>query len=207
MSPVSFDRTTPTGHGRMLTRTKDGAMRTNDRHAAAATVLAAVFAALVFLGTAAPAVAQGAVPDWNDPADPLLSAVGLHYGRIGGHGLAFRLPVKWYLYVQAAGGLWHTADRKRHNLGLQFNYILRQDRTLRLYLAGGAGWFYDEEKLGTTDGVDVWDEESDWNYGAGVGIELLRGTRWSLQLEGDFVHYGKSGDVKVIPQAGIYYYW
>jgi hypothetical protein len=173
-----------------------------------AAALAAVFAAIVVLAPAGPAVAQqGPPPDWNDPADPLLSAIGLHYGRIGGHGLAFRLPLKWWLYLQAAGGLWQSADRKQHNLGLELNYILRQDRTLRLYLAAGAGWFYDNEKTGTVDGVDVWDEDSQWNYGFGVGAELLRGRRWAVQLEGDFMHNGKTGDIKVTPQFGIYYYW
>jgi hypothetical protein len=192
----------------MLTRTKDGAMRTHHRHAAAATALAAVFAAILVLGPAGPAVAQqGAVPDWNDPSDPLMSAVGLHYGRIGGHGLSFRLPLKWWLYLQASGGLWHTGDHKQHNLGFEANYILRQDQTLRLFLAAGGGYFYDKEKTGSVDGIDQWRQESNWNYGFGVGVELLRGRRWSLLLEGDFFHDGKSGDTKVTPQAGIYYYW
>jgi len=192
----------------MLTRTKDGAMRTNPPRAAAATVLAAVFAAIVVFLAPGPARAErGAVPDWNDPADPLLSAVGLHYGRIGGHGLAFRLPLKWWLYFQAAGGLWHTADHKQHDLGFELNYILRQDQTLRLYLAAGAGWFYDRKMTGTNNGIDVWEEHSHWNSGFGVGVELLRGRRWSVQIEGDFMHDGKSGDTKVTPQFGVYYYW
>ncbi|MBE0566728.1 MAG: hypothetical protein IH621_12250 [Krumholzibacteria bacterium] len=182
-------------------------MQTNRRHAVAA-ALAPVLAAIIVMGTPTFAVAQqGPAPDWNDTADPLLSALGLHYGRIGGHGLAFRLPVKWWLYLQTAGGLWHTTDRRRHNLGLELNYILRQDRTLRLYLAGGAGYFYDKEKTGTRDGADLWDQESHWNYGFGVGVELLRGRRWSLQFEGNFMHNGDNGETKVTPQAGIYYYW
>ncbi|MFN2370446.1 MAG: hypothetical protein ABR506_04740 [Candidatus Krumholzibacteriia bacterium] len=182
-------------------------MRTNLRPAAAV-LPAAVLAALVLLSTPSAVVAQaGPAPDWNDTADPLLAAVGLHYGRIGGHGLAFRLPVQWWLYLQTAGGLWHTQERKRHNLGLELNYILRQDRTMRLYLAGGAGYFHDKEQTGTRDGVDVWDEESHWNYGFGVGVELLRGRRWSVQFEGNFMHNGDSGEIKVAPQAGVYYYW
>jgi hypothetical protein len=192
----------------MLTRTKDGAMRSHPRRrAAAAAALSAVFAALVLLVPIRPAVAADAARDWNDPVDPLMSAVGLHYGRIGGHGLSFRLPLKWWLYLQASGGLWHTSDHKRHNFGLEANYVLRQDQTLRLFLAGGAGYFYDKEKTGTTDGVDDWDRESHWNYGFGVGVELLRGRRWSLLLEGNFFHDGKSGNTTVTPQAGIYYYW
>ncbi len=192
----------------MLTRTKDGAMHTKRSPAAAATFLAAAFAAAIVFLAPTPARAQrGAVPDWNDPADPLLSAVGLHYGRIGGHGLAFRLPVKWWLYVQAAGGLWHTGDHKQHNLGLELNYILRQDQTLRLYLAAGAGWFYDKEKTGTENGLDLWNQDSHWNTGFGVGVEMLRGRRWSVQAEGNFMHDGRSGDTKVAPQLGVYYYW
>ena len=43
--------------------------------------------------------------------------------------------------------------------------------------------------------------------GAGVGLEYMMGRRWSLQAEGDFTYFGDSGDIKVIAQAGIYYYW
>ena len=188
----------------MLTRKKDGAMRTKSRPSKAPVALVAGLA-LLLIAAAAPA--QDAVPDWNDTADPLQAAIGLHYGKIGGHGLAFRLPLKWWLYLQAAGGLWHTTDREQHNLGGELNYILRQDRTLRLYLAAGGGWFYDYEKTGNVGGVDVWEEDSHWNYGFGVGIELLRGRRFAIQLEGNFMHNGDTGETKVTPQAGIYYYW
>ncbi len=166
----------------------------------------AVLAAMLILLPTPRAVAAG-VPDWNDAGDPLEAAIGLHYGRIGGHGLSFRLPLRWYLYLQAAGGLWHTEDHKQHNLGLQANFILRQDQVLRLYLAAGAGWLYDKERVDDTPGAEVWDTQDHINYGAGVGLELLRGRRWALQLEGDFMHNGRTGDVKVTPQFGIHYYW
>ncbi len=181
-------------------------MRSDRSCPAAASALAAVLAAIVILG-AVPQAGAGRVPDWNDTGDPLLSAVGLHYGRIGGHGLSFRMPVKWWLYVQAAGGLWHTGERKQHNFGLQANYILRQDQTLRLFLAGGFGRFYDKEMTGTVGGVEVWEVDKHWNYGFGVGIEMLRGRRWSVLAEGDFMHNGRNGDIKVVPQVGLYYYW
>ena len=179
-------------------------MRTHPRTAAAVALAAALAALLTAAAAAAP---QDPVPDWNDTADPLQAGIGLHYGRLGGHGLSFRLPLQWWLYLQATGGLWHTTDREQHNLGGELNYILRQDRTLRLYLAAGGAWFYDNQKTDTVDGVDVWDEESHWNYGFGVGIELLRGRRFALQLEGNFMHDGDTGETKVTPQAGIYYYW
>ena len=164
-------------------------------------VLAALF--LYLHVRASDARAQTDLRDWNDPDDTLQGAVGLHYGQIGGHGLAFRLPLRWFLYFQAAGGLWHTADNKKHNYGFNLNYILRQDQRMRLFLSGGAAYFFEDEK----DGAGVWHEESDWNYGGGVGVEVLQGRRWSWKVEGDFIHYGNSGDIKITGQVGLFYYW
>jgi len=181
-------------------------MRTTHRFAAAL-LCAAVLATFVIL-MPQPALAQdGPAPDWNDPGDPLQGGVGLHYGRVGGHGLAFRLPLKWWLYLQMAGGLWHTSDRKQHNAGFELNYILRQDQKLRLYLAAGGAYFSDEQKTGTQNGQDVWSDDDHWNWGFGVGAEFLRGRRWSLQIEGNFMKNGENDDITVVPQAGIYYYW
>jgi len=143
------------------------------------------------------------VRDWNDSVDTLEGAVGLHYGKIGGHGLAFRLPVRWWLYFQVAGGIWHTSDHEQHNVGFQLNYILRQDQRMRIFIAAGTAYFYDNKQVQP----EVWETDKNWNLGAGVGLEYLMGRRWSLQIEGDFAHLGDSGDIKVIPQAGIYYYW
>ena len=183
----------------MLTRKSDGARRMNTR-TAAATVMVLVAACL--LAAPGPAAAQD-VRDWNDSVDTLEGGIGLHYGKIGGHGLSFRLPMEWWLYFQVTGGIWHTSDKKQHNLGFQANYILRQDQRTRIFLSGGFAYFHDEEQVRT----DVWEKDKNWNYGAGVGLELLMGKRWSLQFEGDFAHLGKTGDIKVVPQAGIYYYW
>jgi len=143
------------------------------------------------------------VTDWNDPVDKLENAVGLHYGNIGGNGLSFRLPINWYFYFQVAGGIWHTSDHKQHNVGFEFNYLLRQDQRWRVYLAAGAGYFYDDEQVQP----DVWQTDAHWNTGAGVGLEYLFGRRWAAQLEGDFAYHGDSGDITVIPQVGLHYYW
>ena len=186
----------------MLTRKSDGArMRLTGPVTA---VVVAVLVAAVFCVAGTEAVAQeGSVPDWNDSVDTLEGGIGLHYGILGGHGLAFRLPLQWWLYFQVAGGILHTSDHKQHNVGFQLNYLLRQDQRLRIYLSAGTAYFYDDEMRE----ADVWVKETNWNYGAGVGLEYLMGKRWSLQAEGDFAHHGDSGDIKVIGQAGIYYYW
>lgn len=165
----------------------------------------------VAIGVCLAAVALQAVPagarDWNNETDPLQGAVGLHYGKIGGHGLAFRLPPVWFLYLQVTGGVWHTSDHKQHNVGVELNYLLRQDDRIRIYLGGGVGYFYDSEKVGTTNGADDWEKNTDTNAGLGVGLEVLQGKRWSWQIEGNFAYMGTSEDIKVILQAGIYYYW
>ena len=160
------------------------------------------------LGPAAPARAQeSSTSDWNNTADPLLGAIGLHYGQVGGHGLAFRAPLRWWLYVQVVGGVWHTSDHQQHNLGFNLNYILRQDQRVRVFINAGTAYFYDKERVGTTSAGEVHDLDKNWNLGGGVGIEYLQGRRWSWKLEANFAHLGKSGDIKVVPQAGIAYYW
>ncbi len=184
----------------MLTRRNDLAYPSNTRPVFFL-ALAAVLAAGLLL-TPAGAVA-GDVPDWNDSVDTLAGAVGLHYGKIGGHGLSFRLPIKWWLYFQVAGGIWHTSDKKEHNVGFQLNYLLRQDQRVRIYLSAGTAYFYKDEQIQP----DVWQTDADWNVGAGVGLEYLVGRRWALQVEGDFAYHGDSSDITVIGQAGIHYYW
>jgi hypothetical protein len=181
----------------MLTRFRTGA-----RKALLCAAFPAVFAG-VFLHVGAADLQAQTVRDWNDTGDPLQGALGLHYGKIGGHGLAFRLPLRWWLYFQVAGGLWHTQDQKQHNYGFNLNYVLRQDQTLRLFVGGGAAYFYDDEK----NDQGVWNKETNWNWGAGVGIEILQGRRWSWKLEGDFIRHGNSGDIKITPQVGVFYYW
>lgn len=168
------------------------------RAAALATAIAALF---FFAGTVA--TEAQAVPDWNDTVDTLEGAVGLHYGKVAGHGLSFRLPIRWWLYFQITGGIWHTADHKQHNIGFQFNYLLRQDQRTRIFIAAGTAYFYDDEQVQP----DVWQKETNWNVGVGVGLEYLMGRRWSLKADGDFAYFGDSGDITVVPQVGIYYYW
>lgn len=186
----------------MLTRKSDGARPRIPVTVPAA--VAAVFVAAVFCLAGIEALAQGESDrDWNDSVDPLEGGVGLHYGKLGGHGLSFRLPIEWWLYFQVSGGIWHTSDQKQHNIGFELNYLLRQDQRMRIFIAAGSAYFFDEEQVQP----DVWESDKHWNVGAGVGLELLMGKRWSMLIEGDFVHHGDSGDIKVIPQAGIYYYW
>ena len=136
--------------------------------------------------------------------DPTLPIV---LQKLGGHGLAFRMPLRWWLYLQVAGGVWHTEDKKQHDVGFNLNYLLRQDQRLRLFINAGVGYFYRRELVGTSGGQDVFDTDKNWNLGGGVGLEYLQGSRWAWKVEADFAHLGKSGDIKVIPQAGISYYW
>lgn len=161
-------------------------------------------AVLFCAGATSPAAAQDVDGlDWNQTHDTLASAVGVHVGQVGGTGLAFHVPLKWYLYLQAAGGIWHVDDDKRHNLGLSLNYLLRQDQRVRLYLTGGVGYFYHKERLDTGG----WDTEENWNTGAGVGLEYLQGRRWSWKVDLSFVHESEDGDVRLSPQVGLFYYW
>ena len=157
----------------------------------------------LFWGVGSSAVAQDySGLDWNQTGDTLASAVGLHYGHMGGQGLAFNVPLKWFLYLQGAGGIWHVNDDKRHNLGVSLHYLLRQDQRIRLYLTSGLGYFYHKEIMD-----DAWDTEENWNSGAGIGVEYLQGKRWSWQADLVFMHESEDGDIKLFPQVGLFYYW
>jgi len=175
---------------------------TRASNGAACALLLAVLAVL----TAAPAQAQ-AHRDWNRVDDTMEGALGLHYGKVGGHGLSFRTPLHWWLYLQVSGGVWHSADTRRHNVGAELQYLLRQDDRLRIFVAAGAGYFYRREKVGTDGTSDLFEKRKDWNEGAGIGVEVLQGERWSWLVEADFVHDGRNDEIKVAPQVGLYFYW
>ncbi|MFH1843672.1 MAG: hypothetical protein ABIF77_10760 [bacterium] len=152
---------------------------------------------------ALPATPVRAERDWNRLDDPLTGALGLHLGKIGGVGLAYKYPPIWWLNFQVAGGIWHTGNQQRHNVGFQLQYLLRQDYKLRIYTTVGAGYFYHKE---------LHDNRADdlseyWNTGFGVGVEFLRSERISVQVEGDFTHEGDDDDFIFFPQVGVFFYF
>jgi hypothetical protein len=147
------------------------------------------------------AVPASAAPDWNRLDDTLEGGIGLHAGLIGGSGLAFKYPIKWWLQFQVAGGIWNTEDNQRHNVGFEVQYVLRQDPRLRLFLLAGAG-YYHHRKLEE----DAWLKTS-WNKGFGVGIERLMGERWSFKVDVSFTHRQDKESIAPWPQAGIFFYW
>lgn len=165
-------------------------------------VLAGLWLALA--PAAAGAAGEG---DWNRQDDPLLEGIGLHAGKIGGTGLAFKFPLQWWLYGQAAGGIWHTGDNRRHNFGLSLQYLLRQSGTMRVFLSTGLGYYYHREKLDFADAPDRYTVHDTWNTGFGVGLEMLRKERLSLQIEGDFTHESDDGSFLFFPQVGVFYYF
>jgi len=165
--------------------------------------LGAWLVVLTWLAAAAPAMAQ---PDWNRLDDPMQGGIGIHAGKLGGTGLAFKWPLRWYLQLQVAGGIWHTKDDKRHNVGAEMQYLLRQDPRLRLFLVGGWSYSNHQEKV-TDPGGDYWDKDPAWNAGAGVGLEYLIGTRWSLKGDVDFTYQHDHESITVWPQAGVFFYW
>ncbi len=129
-----------------------------------------------------------AVKDWNRTDDAMTHAVGLHAGQIGGTGLAFVLPLTWFIHAQVAGGVWNTEGDHRYNVGLELHYLLRQDPKLRLFLLAGAAYYSHDEQVNRPDGTQDWDLEKSTNAGFGVGIERLIGDRWALKLDLDFTY-------------------
>ena len=151
-----------------------------------------------FVPTLLPAGAAAQGRDWNRMDDPLCEAIGVHAGLMSGTGLAYKFPVKWWLYGQVAGGIWNTDSDKRHNIGFEAQYILRQDSTYRLFLATGIGHYYHKDHGVTKDNL---------NTGFGVGLEHLRTDRISLQAELNFTYRGDEEDMRIYPQVGVFFYF
>lgn len=160
--------------------------------------------ALLLIVSAMPA--RAAEPDWNRLDDPLQGGIGLHVGKLGGTGLAFKWPLLWYLQLQVAGGLWHTEDDQRHNIGVEMQYLLRQDPRLRFFLVGGWSYNNHRERIDEPSGDD-WREDPAWNAGAGVGLEYLMGSRWSLKGDLDFTYQEEKDSITIWPQVGVFFYW
>jgi len=167
----------------------------------------AVAMAVLLAAMAAATTPAAAAPDWNRLDDPLQGGIGVHVGRIGGTGLAFKWPLWWWLQVQTAGGIWNTEDNRRHNLGLELQYLLRQDPRLRLYLVGGYGYSYSRERKKPTGAPEYWARDTNWNSGFGVGVERLQGERWSIQLDLAFTYREDKDSVTLWPQLGCFFYW
>jgi len=56
-------------------------------------------------------------------------------------------------------------------------------------------------------GGETYEKHNTWNSGFGVGLETLRGERWSLQIEGDFTHESDDDSFIFFPQIGAFYYF
>jgi len=167
-------------------------------------MLAAAALAAAALMLAQPAAAD---PDWNRLDDPLQGGIGLHAGRIGGSGLAFKWPLRWFLQLQVAGGLWHTDGEQRHNVGVEVNYLLRQDPRLRFFLVGGWSYSNHRDEFVADDGATDWTEDPSWASGFGVGAEYLMGSRWSLKGDVDFTYRQDKDSITLWPQVGVFFYW
>lgn len=140
------------------------------------------------------AVAQGGGRDWSQPADPYVGGIGLNLGASSGSGLAVRWPALPQTMFTLTGAAWGKSDGMRWDLGLEAHYVLRQAGSTRLF-AGPSFAYYDL------------DSHTDWNLGAGVGIEKLLWPRWSLKLDLSFTWLSGEEAVYPLPQVGILYYW
>jgi hypothetical protein len=148
-----------------------------------------------------------AAPDWNRIDDPLKGGIGLHLGKTGGTGLAVKYPLAWYLQLQVAGGIWRTSDTRWNNLGMELQYLLRQDPRLRLYVVGGVARFHDEDRKTDAAGQEYWQSSTDWNAGLGVGVEWLLGERWAVSGDVNFTYQDSDDSITIWPQAGLLFYW
>ncbi len=156
--------------------------------------------ALLIIVLLLPALAGAQEPlrDWNRVDDPLNEGIGLQMGLSSGIGLSWKFPLRWWLQAQLSGGIWNDRDDKRHNVGLELQYVLRQYGSDRLYLGAGMAYFYHRHAPHTWDHV---------NLGFGVGLERLRGERTALQIAAMFTYQGDKETVLILPSAGFHYYF
>jgi len=158
--------------------------------------LALLLGAVILTTLTAGASAQDR--DWNRIDDPMYEAIGLHLGLSSGAGLSYKFPIQWWLYGQATGGIWNKRHDKRHNLGFELQYILRQSGRDRVYLGAGIGHYYHNDNGRIKDHV---------NTGFGVGLERLYWERAAVQAEVDFLYQGDEDSVILFPQVGVYFYF
>jgi len=156
-----------------------------------------LFFAIALL-TSAATTATAQPGDWNRIDDPMYESIGLHLGLSSGTGLSYKFPIQWWLYGQATGGIWNKRFDKRHNLGFELQYILRQSGRDRLFLGAGLGHYYHDDNGNIKDHV---------NTSFGVGVERLYWERAAVQLQVDFLIQSDDDSVILFPQAGIYYYF
>ena len=140
------------------------------------------------------ASAQGGGRDWSQSRDPYVGGVGLNFGASSGGGLAFRWPALPQTMFTVTGAAWGKSDEIQWDLGLEAHYILRQAGATRLFVGPSAAFFQ-------------FDDHSDWNLGAGVGIEYLLWPRWAFKVDLSFTWLSGEDAIYPLPQAGLIYYW
>lgn len=155
---------------------------------------AIIFALCIVAVTASSALAQGAGRDWSQARDPYVGGIGLNFGASSGSGLALRWPALEQTMFTLTGSAWGKSGEIQWDLGLEAHYVLRQAGTTRLFV-GPSVAFYD------------FNDHSDWNFGAGVGVEQLLWSRWALKVDLSFTWLTGEDAIYLLPQAGLLYYW
>ncbi len=134
--------------------------------------------------------------NWNQQYDPYVGAIGLSLGFTDGTGLALRWPALPQTMAGIAGGVWGSSDDLAWNLGMELDVILRQAGRLRLFVGPALAFFSDDTE-----------NDTDVNFSAGVGLEVLVRQRLSVKFDLDFTYLGDDGDVFPLPQVALFFYF
>jgi hypothetical protein len=148
---------------------------------------------LLLIASASSSHAQSSGRDWNQRHDPFVGAIGLNFGASSGSGLAIRWPALPQTMFTATGAIWGKSGELQWDFGLEAHYILRQASRTRLFV-GPSVAHYDFD-------------DSIWNLGAGVGLEVLLWPRWALKFDLSFTWLSEEDAVYPLPQAGLLYYF
>jgi hypothetical protein len=158
-----------------------------------------LFATFVSLWSAL-AVAQVVEPDTERPTGLRrhVFGLGLWGGPATGIGLSFRHHLPSAFSYMVTGGIIKTDEKLSAAAGGEVQFDVRRTETVRIYLAGGAGYYY------AGDGTN--ELESPFRAAFGVGGELSLGMGFHGMLDLVFTYFS-NGTVLPLPQAGLHYYF
>ena len=153
-----------------------------------------IISTALLLLIAAPVQAQPRGLNWNQTHDPFVAALGLNSGASSGSGLAIRWPALPQTMFTVTGAAWGKSGEVRWDLGLETHYVLRQASRTRLFVGPSLAHY-------------SFDDDSYWNIGAGVGLEILVWPRWAFKVDLSFTWLSDKDAVYPLPQAGLLYYF
>jgi hypothetical protein len=126
-------------------------------------------------------------------ATNMRDGLGVAAGLTTGYGFSYihHDPSGWA--TLATGILWKSSERTRYSVGLNIQRTVAGNARSRVYVDGGGAFFHHYV--------------TDFNIGAGIGIEVLWKQSFGVSVDLDEAWLTRKGDVVVAPAASAHYYF